>query len=182
VSVGHAGFRIDRNGDDLFRGLFGNGLDVHATLGRDDEGNAANGAVNQKRQVQLARNVGAVFDVETIDLLASLAGLLGDECVAEHVLGIGNDVLDRLGEAYTALGVGGEFLELALAATASVDLALHDIERAGKLLCSGFSLVSVEDYDAISDRGSVTLQQLLGLIFMNVHAESLTFRRGPGQY
>src|SRR5690606_4945399 len=44
VSVGHAGFRIDRNGDDLFRGLFGNGLDVHATLGRDDEGNAANGA------------------------------------------------------------------------------------------------------------------------------------------
>ena len=58
-------------------------------------------------QIELARDVGAVLDVEAVDLLAGRAGLLGDQRVAEHLLGVGFDLLDRLGQPHAALGVGG---------------------------------------------------------------------------
>src|SRR3546814_2929973 len=48
--------------------------------------------------------------------------------------------LPIFGEADAALRVGTEFLELALAAAAGMDLRLHDIERPGKLLCGCNSL------------------------------------------
>jgi hypothetical protein len=44
---------------------------------------------------------------------------------AEHFFRIGADLVDRAGEADAALGVGAQFLELALAAAAGVDLRLY---------------------------------------------------------
>ena len=99
VALRHARLRIDGDGDDLFRRVVGDGLDVHAAFGRDDEGDAADRAVDQQRQIELAVDVGAVLDVEAVDLLAGRAGLLGDQRVAEHLLGVGDDVGDRLAPA-----------------------------------------------------------------------------------
>jgi hypothetical protein len=82
----------------------------------------------------------------------------------------GDDILDRLGQPHAALGVGRQLLELALAAAAGVDLALDHVERAGKRLRRFLRLVGGEDGDAVGDRSAVALQELLGLIFMNVHA------------
>jgi hypothetical protein len=45
-------------------------LDVHAAFGRDDEGDAAGGAVDEHREVELLLDVRAVLDVEAVDLLA----------------------------------------------------------------------------------------------------------------
>jgi hypothetical protein len=56
---------------------------------------------------------------------------------AEHLGGVAFDFGDRLDDADAALGVGAQALELALAAAAGVDLALHDEDRSTKLF-SGF--------------------------------------------
>ena len=103
-------------------------------------------------QIELAGDVGAVLDIEAVDLLAGWAGLLGHQRVAEHFLGVGDDFVDRLGQPHAALGVGAEFLELALAAAAGMDLALHHIERPGQRLRRGFGFVGLEDGHAFGDR------------------------------
>jgi len=82
---------------------------------------------------------------------------------------VGDGFLDREGQTHAALGVGGQLLELALAAAAGVDLRLHDIERARQLLGGGFGLVGRGDGHAGRDRGAVALEDLLGLILVNVH-------------
>src|SRR5690606_8797431 len=79
---------------------------------------------------------------------------------------------DRLGKTHATLGIGTEFLELALAATTSVDLALDHIKRARERLGSSASFVHRVNGDAFSDRRAVFLQQCLGLVFMNVHVWS----------
>ncbi len=165
----HAGFRVDGDGVDLLGRVVGDRLDVHAAFGGDHEGHLADRAVDQQRAIEFAGNVGAVFDVETVDLLAGFARLGRDQRVAEHVLGVRHDFLDRLREANAALGVGAEFLELALAAAAGMDLALDHVERTRKLLCSSFRFLDLENGHALRDRCAVALQKSLGLIFMNVH-------------
>src|SRR5690606_17591642 len=134
------------------------------------EGNAANRAVDQQRQIKLARNVGAVLDVEAVDLLAGCAGLRGHQRIAEHFLGMRLGFIDRERKTDTALGIWAEFLELALAAATGVDLALDHIKRARERLGGSFGLVSAEDRDAFGDWRAIALQELLGLIFVNVHA------------
>ena len=147
----------------------GNALDVHAALGRDDEGDAPDRAVDQDRQIEFAVDVGAVFDVEAVDLLAGRAGLLGDQRVAEHLAGVGDDLGHRPRQADATLGVGAKFLEAALAAAAGMDLALHDIERPGQLLGGCLRLAGLEDGDAVGDRQAIALEQLLALVFVDVH-------------
>ncbi|ENN89596.1 hypothetical protein RHSP_59721 [Rhizobium freirei PRF 81] len=161
--------RIDGDGDDLFRRIVRDGLDVHAAFGRNDESNLTDGTVDEDREIEFAVDVGAVFDVETVDLLAGRAGLLGHQRVAEHILGVGDDIVNRLGKANATLGVRAEFLELALAAATGVDLALDDVKRARKLLGGSGGFVGGEDGNAVRDGCAIALQQSLGLIFMNVH-------------
>ena len=71
ADMGHvAGGRIDMDGDDLLRGLGGDLLDVHAAGLGGDEGDAAVGAVDEHRQVELALDLRAVLDIETRDRAA----------------------------------------------------------------------------------------------------------------
>ena len=108
-------------------------LDVDAAFGRDHERDFRGFAVDQDREIELLVDVGAVLDVEAVDLLAVRSGLDRDQGRAQHLLGELVDLGDRLGDAHAALVAGGSFLELALAAAAGVDLALHHPDRAGKL-------------------------------------------------
>ena len=166
---------IDVDGDDLFGRVVGDALDVHAALGRDDEGDAAHGAVDEQRAVELAGDVGAGFDVEAVDGLAALAGLLGDEGLAQHLGGIGDDVGDGFDDADAALGIGAEFLEPALAAATGVDLRFDHVDRAGEGFCGGFRLVRLEDGDALADGEAVFAENGFGLVLVDVHV--LAFAR-----
>jgi len=51
VLGGDAGFRVDGDGVDLFRGGVGHFLDVHAAFSRDDEGRLTDRTVDQQRAV-----------------------------------------------------------------------------------------------------------------------------------
>ncbi len=89
-------FRVNGDCVDLLGRIMRNRFDIHAAFRRNDEGNAANRTVDQQRAVKFASNVGTVFDVETVDLLAGFARLRRHQRVAEHVLGVGDDFVDRL--------------------------------------------------------------------------------------
>jgi hypothetical protein len=90
----------------------------------------ADGAVDQDREIEFAVDVGAVLDVEAVDLLAGGPVCLVTSVLPSISLALAITSIRREGEADAALGVRAEFLELALAAAAGVDLAFHDIERA----------------------------------------------------
>ena len=157
----------------FFRRVVRHGFDIHAALGRHDHRDAAGRAVDEQREIEFLGDVDAVGDVEAVDLLACLAGLDGHQSVAEHVGRRRADFVGGLGEPHAALGVGAELLELALAASAGVDLRLYDIERTGQLRrrCDGF--VDRHGGKAGGDRDAELGEQFLGLIFVNVHGRAL---------
>ena len=57
----------------------------------------------------------------------------------------------------------------ALAAAAGMDLGLDDIDGAAELLGGGYRLVGRESRDPATGRHAELAQQLLGLIFVDVH-------------
>jgi hypothetical protein len=125
-----AGGGVDREGVDLLGRVVRDLLDVHAALGGGDHRDHARLPVDQQGEVEFLGDGRALFDVEAVDLLALGTGLVGHQHAAEHLLGVAADLGDRLDHADAALGVGGQPFELALAAPAGVDLALHDEDRA----------------------------------------------------
>ena len=120
-------------------------------------------------QIQFTLDVGAVFDVETVDNLAGFAGLGSHQRVAEHFCCMRFDFVQRKCEADTALGICIQFLKLALAAATCVDLRFDDPKRARQAFGSGFCFIGRKDRNALGHRCTEFLQYGLGLVFMNVH-------------
>src|SRR5690348_7085943 len=156
AQTGEAGKQVNRlyieDGADIARELYCSLL-VDRSVGRvafvvSTEGNAADGTVDEQRAIEFAGDVGAVLDVEAVDLLAGFAGLGGHQRVAEHFLGMCLGFVDREGETDAALGIGAEFLKLALAAAAGMDLALHHVERTRQRLGGSFGLFGGKDRHA----------------------------------
>src|SRR3546814_2850072 len=69
-----AGRGIDVEGVDFLRAVVRDGFDIHPAFGRDDERNAAGDAIDKQGEVEFVRDIDAVGDVETVDLLARVAG------------------------------------------------------------------------------------------------------------
>ena len=118
-------------------------------------------------EVELARDVEALLDVEAADLLALGAGLVRDELHAEDLLG----ELARFGGA--ALG---DLDAAAFAATAGVDLRLDDDDRvlvsSMSFLRCGLGLGDRERRIALGDRNAVARENLLGLVLVDFHRAS----------
>src|SRR5690606_16107961 len=129
LEVGQADGGVDRLTEDLLRRLLGNRLDLHPPFGGGHDDVPAHGPIEQDRQVELAGDVDALFDIEAVDLLALVAGLDRDEGRAEHLrrqfadFGGGGfrPPLDPGGDNVDAADVW-MFLEGALAAPTGVDL------------------------------------------------------------
>ena len=169
VEGGIARRRIDRQRDDLVGRVVRHLLDVHAAFGGDDEGDARGGAVDQRRQIELAADVAAVLDEQALDGAAGRPGLDRHQRLAQHLLGDGLHLVDGLGESHAALVAGVGLLELALAAAAGVDLRLHHPDRAGQRLRGGHRFLRREGRRALRHRHAILAQQLLGLILVDVH-------------
>src|SRR5688572_11381637 len=100
------------------------------------------------------------------------AGLDRDQGRAQHLLGEFIDLGDGFRDADTALVAGGSFLELALAAAAGMDLALHHPDRAGKRPGGGIRIRGLQNRHAARNRHAEFMQQSLGLVFMDIHLDA----------
>ena len=129
-------------------------------------------AVDEQRQVEFLGDVDAVGDIEAVDLLAVLAGLDRDERIAEHVGRRRAHLVQRLRQPHAAFRVGAEFLELALAAPAGMDLRLHDVKRSGQLLRRFDRLVDRQSGKTGRDGDAELGEQFLGLVFVDVHGRT----------
>ena len=144
-------------------------FNIHAAFGRGDEGDAAGLPVDQQGKVQLARNVGAVFDIDTVHLLAGGAGLAGDKGTAQHLLGHRLGLFHRTGQAHAALFAGLSLFEGALAAAACMDLGLDHPERAIQPAGCGLCLFRLQNHAPVGNGDPETAQKRLGLILVDVH-------------
>ena len=161
---GEADRGVDEDLEDLLRRVLGDVLDLHATLGGGDEGDAARVAIEHRAQVHLGHHLEALLDVEALHLLAFGAGLVRDQLHAEDLLGGGARIR---GPALRDLHAA------ALAAATGVDLRLDDDELAAGLgdeaLRSGLRLVDGEGGVSLGHRDAVLREDLLALILVDLH-------------
>jgi hypothetical protein len=155
----HRGRRRQRQADDLVRMLGGDFLDIHAALGRGDDSDTAGLAVDELRDIKLARDIAALLDIDLLDFLALRSGLVRHEAAAQQLVGAGHHLLHGAADFHAAR----------LAAAAGMDLGLHDPDRAIQLFGDGLGLRRIMGDIAARHRHAIAPQQLLGLIFVNVH-------------
>src|SRR5690606_4809167 len=78
-------------------------------------------------------------------------------------------LVDGLGEPDAPLLAGSRLLELALAASARMDLRLDHPDRPGKLLSRGDRLLDCESRKPLRRRHAILPEQLFGLVLVDVH-------------
>ncbi|MFB0493472.1 hypothetical protein ABIE45_006058 [Methylobacterium sp. OAE515] len=152
--------RLDHHLDQRVRLLGGDLLDIHAAALTGDDPDALGLPVQHVAEIELALERVGGLDVDALHRLALGAGLVGDEALAEEVLGGVADLV-----------VGPAQLDAAgLAAGAGVDLRLDGPERAAELGGRVDRLVRTERDGPFRDGHAEARKQLLGLILVDVHS------------
>src|SRR5690606_6955524 len=159
LRIGQAGKRVDEDLDDLLGRAVGDLLDVHAAFARRDHGHLLGATVGHDGQVVFLLDVGAIFNIETADLLSFGAGLVRLELHAQDLASQAPDVFQALGNLHTAT----------LAAATGVDLGLDHPDRAAEFLGGSDSFVNGERRDTSWDRHTESAQDLFALVFVNLH-------------
>ncbi len=155
---------IDVERGDQLRRVGRDLLDVDAAFGGSDEGHAARGAVDEERQIKLAGDGRVLDHIDAAHDAALRPGLRRDERLAQHAVGFGVQLLERLHELDAA----------ALAASAGMDLRLHHKDVAAEILRLRGGVLCRRGDRALGHRRAVGLEQFLGLVLVNIHGNSLT--------
>jgi len=136
--------------ENLFRVCVRNILNGHAASWAVDEGWAASFSVKCERQVHFLGNANLLDDVDASARETSLATLLGDQSLADHLLGDLADLLCRINNVHTASEAG--FLEVSKSTTTSEHLCLDDISRGLERLSQLLGFVRAKRHMANRDR------------------------------
>src|SRR5262249_15623049 len=130
----------------------------------------ADGAIDDHAKIDFPRDVGGVLYEHFRNLLAALAGLLGDERMLEHYLGDRADFLARF-DVLDAAEVLAAVFEAPLAAAAGMNLRLENngpSDLVERLLCLGR-----RRNDNAARHGSAgRLEEFFRLIFVDLHGVS----------
>ena len=169
VGARWANQRIDANGGDLLWRVVSDFFDIHAAGFGRDESDAPLLAVDERREIELLRDLHAFFNVDAFHHAACRARLQRHQRVAEHLRGIEADIFRLEGNAHATLLAGRRFLELALAAPAGMDLTLHRPDRAAELGGGVDGLFGSEGRKAPRDRRAEALEDSFALVFVDVH-------------
>ncbi len=159
MEVANARGRIDSQRGDLLGRFGGHRLDIDAALGRGDERDAPGPAIDQEREVKLARDGRVLDHIDMPHQPAFRPGLGRDERHAQNAVGFGMKLFERLHELDAA----------AFAAAAGMNLSLHDEGLAAEIAGVRSSLFGARRHLAVGYRRPVLLQQRLGLIFVDIH-------------
>ena len=146
-------------------GGVGDLLDLHAAGLRGHEDDFGRGAVEDEAKVELAVDGGALLDEQALDFLSGGAGLVGDELHAE----------DGFGGRVGGLEIPGELDAAAFAAAASVDLRFDDnylVAGREEGFGGGIGLLERGDHLAVGYGHTVSAQDFLGLVLVNLHGRS----------
>jgi hypothetical protein len=130
-------------------------------------------AVDQHREIELLGDRRALLDVDAVDLLAFRPGLDRHQRAPKHLGGKLLHLVDRLGDAHTALVAGLRFLELALAAAARVDLGFDGPHLAAEFRRGRNGFIDREGRKALRNRNAELREHRFRLVLVDVHAASL---------
>lgn len=157
---------VDELLENLFRAILGHFFDIHSTFDGGHDDGAGGGAVHEDGEVVFVHDFDRFGDHDFADELAFVAGLLGDEGLANHFASDFTD-FDRVGvEVDAALEA---VLEGAFAATSSVDLCFDDIVASSDFFGDGLGFGGCFRYFSIRARHAELFEQLFGLILVNIH-------------
>jgi hypothetical protein len=138
--------------------LRGDFFDFHAAVGRGHEYILAVRPIEHDAQVQLALDRQGFFDQDAMNHAAFRTGLMGHQ---RHT----QNLLRDLG---SFPGIPGDFDASALAASARMNLRLHDHAAADTRRCRRGFFHRMR-YLASRHRDTVARQECLGLVFMDFH-------------
>src|SRR5690606_16816626 len=145
---------------DLFRSFFSNLLDFHATFSRGHENDTTGTTVYHCAQVQLLVDVGEGFNQNLADRLAVFVGLVGNQVLTQPLFGEFTDLFFALDQLYTA----------GLAATTSVNLGFDYPAVAADFVCRCYGFLGSIAGNAFGYGQAVLSEQLLALIFVQIHS------------
>ena len=158
---------VDGEGEDAFGGVGGDGFDVDAAVLGGDEGDAPDGAVDQQSKIQFAFGLFGALDIDLADEASGGTGLRRHEGHAE----------DGAGGVARGVGRVDKLDAAAFAASSGVDLRLDDPPVAAEALGDASGVVGVSGGLAAEDGRAKRRDKRLGLMFVEVHAESPSRRR-----
>src|SRR5687767_11380167 len=150
--------------------FFGDLFDFDTAFGRADHRNSRLGAIENQSEVELTVNVQPLFDQHSPNLTAFWSRLMGDEISADHFTSF----------LFGLLRVARQLDAAGFAAPAGMDLGFNDTGAAAKPNCRRFGLFRRCGNFAPGNRNAVALENLFGLIFVNIHRLSPRQNETPG--
>src|SRR5215213_1781778 len=151
----------DSNGCDLLRCRARHLFDIDAAFFRSDERHPRRCPVDKTGKIMFPRDVRGLLDIDAVDDLALGAGLLGHELHAEHPLGLGANLLERLHQLDPAR----------LAAAARMDLRLDHNRPLAEPLRRLDGFFRRERRRALGHCHAEFPEHRLRLILVNVHRQ-----------
>ena len=155
---------MDVDREDFLGGLGSDFFDVHAARRRGDEGYASALPIQRQRNVHLALDLRARFDVNALDGQTVLRCLFRDEASADHVLRRGTH----------ASHVAHDLHATRLTATAGMHLRLNHPHRTADRFGGRCGLVGIRRYASRGNRDAIAAEDVLRLILVQIHRHRRT--------